>query len=50
MRLINPLFLPMPDTMPEGKDFLDFVNPEAMVRCAAKVEPALARCVQEDGA
>ncbi|CAK8992334.1 Glutamine--tRNA ligase (Glutaminyl-tRNA synthetase) (GlnRS) [Durusdinium trenchii] len=28
-RLINPLFLPMPDPVPEGKDFLSYINPEA---------------------
>jgi len=48
VRLINPLFLPMPDPMPEGKDFLDFINPEAMVRCTAKVEKALGKPVLED--
>eukprot|EP00913_Durusdinium_trenchii_P019213 g18056.t1 len=36
VRLINPLFLPMPDPVPEGKDFLSYINPEAMVRCKAK--------------
>jgi len=48
VRLINPLFLAMPDPMPEGKDFLDYINPEAMVRCAAKVEKALGKPVLED--
>lgn len=28
VRLINPLFLPMPDPVPEGKDFLSYINPE----------------------
>ncbi|CAK9006554.1 unnamed protein product [Durusdinium trenchii] len=48
VRLINPLFLPMPDPVPEGKDFLSYINPEAMVRCKAKVEKALSNCVLED--
>jgi len=48
VRLINPLFLPIPDPLPEGKDWVEYMNPEAWVQCAAKVERALGQCVLED--
>ncbi|CAE7180123.1 glnS [Symbiodinium pilosum] len=48
VRLINPLFLPIPDPLPEGKDWVEYMNPEAWIQCAAKVEPALGRCTLED--
>jgi len=48
VRLINNLFLPMPSEVPAGKDFMDYLNPEAWVMCKAKAEPALAKCKQED--
>jgi len=48
VRLINMLFQPMPDKMPEGKDFMNYLNPESWVICKAKVEKALASCKQED--
>lgn len=48
VRLINTLFGPMPDTIPEGKDFLDYLNPESWVICSAKVEKCLGACKLED--
>jgi len=48
VNLINPLFLAMPSTMPAGKTFIDYLNPEAMVTCKAKAEPALAKLKQSD--
>ena len=48
VRLINPLFLPIPDPLPEGKDWVEYMNPEAWVQCTAKVERALGQCVLED--
>jgi len=42
VRLINNLFLPMPSDLPAGKDFMDYVNPEAWTICQAKAEKALA--------
>eukprot|EP00931_Biecheleriopsis_adriatica_P066610 TRINITY_DN40929_c0_g1_i2.p1 TRINITY_DN40929_c0_g1~~TRINITY_DN40929_c0_g1_i2.p1 ORF type:complete len:749 (+),score=202.44 TRINITY_DN40929_c0_g1_i2:68-2248(+) len=44
VRLINMLFLPMPDKIPEGKDFMDYLNPESWIRCSAKAEKSLANC------
>jgi glutaminyl-tRNA synthetase len=46
VRLINKLFNPMPDPMPDGKDFIDYLNPESWIICKAKAEKALARCEQ----
>eukprot|EP00928_Gymnodinium_smaydae_P037547 TRINITY_DN26046_c0_g1_i1.p1 TRINITY_DN26046_c0_g1~~TRINITY_DN26046_c0_g1_i1.p1 ORF type:complete len:755 (+),score=226.07 TRINITY_DN26046_c0_g1_i1:39-2267(+) len=48
VRLINMLFHPMPSTMPAGKDFMDYLNPEAWVVRKAKVEKALKDVKQED--
>mmetsp|Transcript_1261 Transcript_1261/g.3253 ORF Transcript_1261/g.3253 Transcript_1261/m.3253 type:complete len:467 (+) Transcript_1261:2-1402(+) len=48
VRLINPLFLTIPDPLPEGKDWVEYMNPEAWVKCAAKVEKALGNCVLQD--
>jgi glutaminyl-tRNA synthetase len=50
VRLINQLFLSMPSSssMPPGKDFMDYLNPEAWVLCNAKAEPSLTNCKQED--
>merc|ERR1712106_478640 len=48
VRLINQLFLPMPKEVPTGKTFLDYLNPEAWVICAAKAEKAIANCKQSD--
>merc|ERR1712136_308187 len=48
VRLINPLFLPMPNEMPAGKDFMDYLNPNSWVICQAKAEKALTECEQED--
>merc|ERR1719253_1297173 len=33
----------MPKEMPTGKDFMDYLNPEAMVTCKAKAEKSLAK-------
>lgn len=46
VRLINKLFNPMPDEMPAGKDFVDYLNPESWTVCKAKAEKALAKCEQ----
>lgn len=48
VRLINKLFNPMPDELPTGKDFMDYLNPESWVICKAKAEKALANCKQPD--
>merc|ERR1712232_1306636 len=48
VRLINLLFKPMPKELPTGKDFMDYLNPEAMVVCAAKAEKSLKDCKQAD--
>jgi glutaminyl-tRNA synthetase len=48
VRLINNLFLTMPNEMQAGKDFLSYVNPEAWVVCNAKAEKSLANCKQSD--
>jgi glutaminyl-tRNA synthetase len=48
VRLINNLFLPMPGEIPAGKDFMDYLNPEAWVICSAKAEKSLAGCKQAD--
>jgi len=48
VRLINQLFLPMPKDVPTGKTFLDYLNPEAWVVCAAKAEKSLANAKQTD--
>jgi len=48
VRLINTLFGPMPDPIPEGKDFLDYLNPESWIIRSAKVEKCLSTCKLED--
>jgi len=48
VRLINQLFIGMPKVLPEGKDFLDYLNPESWVICNAKAERSLADCKQDD--
>lgn len=48
VRLINMLFNPMPDEMPAGKDFMDYVNPESWVIHTAKAEKALGDCKLEE--
>jgi len=48
IRLINMLFLPMPDPMPEDDDFIRYLNPDSWGIRMAKVEMALGKCKQED--
>jgi glutaminyl-tRNA synthetase len=46
VRLINKLFNDMPSEMPDGKDFMDYLNPESWILCKAVAEKALAKCEQ----
>lgn len=48
VRLINTLFSPMLEKMPEGKDFCDYLNPDSWVICKAKAEKALATVKQDE--
>jgi glutaminyl-tRNA synthetase len=48
VRLINKLFDAMPDNMPEGRDFMDYLNPDSWVICNAKAEQALTKCKEHD--
>lgn len=48
VRLVNPLFVDMPKEMPAGKDFIDYLNPSAMVTCSAKAESNLTKCKADE--